>query len=136
MIEQYCSAISFLLSSCPVVKTKLILFARLVTTVVDLGPPADWVKINVRETVSSSKIPSISTLCLLALPLTVMFLHKQKDCFEIYALVPGLLREEVCTSRTACSVAMFYCTQMPPPPEPPTRPPPPGKSGSVQMSSL
>lgn len=25
---------------------------RVVTTVVDLGPPADWVKINVRETVS------------------------------------------------------------------------------------
>ncbi|KAG5613654.1 hypothetical protein H5410_024935 [Solanum commersonii] len=49
-------------------ETKLILFARLVTTVVDLGPPADWVKINVRET---------------------------RDCFEIYALVPGLLREEV-----------------------------------------
>nr|KAJ0209233.1 hypothetical protein LSAT_V11C400226850 [Lactuca sativa] len=32
------------------------------------GPPANWVKINVRET---------------------------KDCFEVYALVPGLLREEV-----------------------------------------
>ncbi|KAJ8540804.1 hypothetical protein K7X08_001620 [Anisodus acutangulus] len=41
---------------------------QLVTTVVDLGPPADWVKINVRET---------------------------RDCFEVYALVPGLLREEV-----------------------------------------
>ncbi|KAL6996027.1 AT-rich interactive domain-containing protein 5 [Sarracenia purpurea var. burkii] len=41
---------------------------QLVTTVVDIGPPADWVKINVRET---------------------------KDCFEVYALVPGLLREEV-----------------------------------------
>ncbi|XP_058070117.1 AT-rich interactive domain-containing protein 3-like isoform X2 [Magnolia sinica] len=36
--------------------------------VVDIGPSADWVKINVRRT---------------------------KDCFEIYALVPGLLREEV-----------------------------------------
>ncbi|KAJ0965012.1 hypothetical protein J5N97_026150 [Dioscorea zingiberensis] len=36
--------------------------------VVDVGPPADWVKINVRTT---------------------------KDCFEVYALVPGLLREEV-----------------------------------------
>ncbi|CAH2067595.1 unnamed protein product [Thlaspi arvense] len=36
--------------------------------VIDVGPPADWVKINVRET---------------------------KDCFEIFALVPGLLREEV-----------------------------------------
>lgn len=41
---------------------------QVVTTIVDLGPPADWVKINVRET---------------------------KDCFEVYALVPGLLREEV-----------------------------------------
>ncbi|KAL9312502.1 hypothetical protein ACSQ67_017954 [Phaseolus vulgaris] len=43
---------------------------RLITAVVDIGPPADWVKINVRET---------------------------KDCFEVYALVPGLLREEVST---------------------------------------
>ncbi|KAK7351835.1 hypothetical protein VNO77_11565 [Canavalia gladiata] len=41
---------------------------QLVAAVVDIGPPADWVKINVRET---------------------------KDCFEVYALVPGLLREEV-----------------------------------------
>ncbi|GAV65820.1 HSP20 domain-containing protein/ARID domain-containing protein [Cephalotus follicularis] len=41
---------------------------QLITEVVDVGPPADWVKINVRET---------------------------KDCFEVYALVPGLLREEV-----------------------------------------
>lgn len=41
---------------------------QLVTNVVDVGAPADWVKINVRET---------------------------KDSFEVYALVPGLLREEV-----------------------------------------
>ncbi|KAL2522056.1 AT-rich interactive domain-containing protein 5-like [Forsythia ovata] len=41
---------------------------QLVTTVVDVGPPADWVKINIRET---------------------------EDSFEVYALVPGLLREEV-----------------------------------------
>ncbi|PRQ19418.1 putative transcription factor & chromatin remodeling ARID family [Rosa chinensis] len=41
---------------------------QVVTNIVDLGPPADWVKISVRET---------------------------KDCFEVYALVPGLLREEV-----------------------------------------
>ncbi|GAB4833052.1 AT-rich interactive domain-containing protein 5 [Ancistrocladus abbreviatus] len=41
---------------------------QLLATVVDVGPPADWVKINVRES---------------------------KDCFEVYALVPGLLREEV-----------------------------------------
>ncbi|XP_034676008.1 AT-rich interactive domain-containing protein 6 [Vitis riparia] len=41
---------------------------QLDATVADVGAPADWVKINVRET---------------------------KDCFEVYALVPGLLREEV-----------------------------------------
>ncbi|KAJ0489244.1 putative transcription factor & chromatin remodeling ARID family [Helianthus annuus] len=39
-----------------------------VTTIADVGPPANWVKINVLVT---------------------------KDCFEVYALVPGLLREEV-----------------------------------------
>ncbi|KAJ1259949.1 hypothetical protein BS78_10G194500 [Paspalum vaginatum] len=38
------------------------------SVVIDMGPPADWVKINVRRT---------------------------KDCYEVYALVPGLLREEV-----------------------------------------
>ncbi|KAL5713732.1 AT-rich interactive domain-containing protein 3 [Ranunculus cassubicifolius] len=38
------------------------------TDVADIGPAADWVKISVRRT---------------------------KDCFEVYALVPGLLREEV-----------------------------------------
>ncbi|GAV85414.1 HSP20 domain-containing protein/ARID domain-containing protein [Cephalotus follicularis] len=38
------------------------------TAVVDIGAPADWVKINVQRT---------------------------KDCFEVYALVPGLLRDEV-----------------------------------------
>ncbi|CAN8271280.1 unnamed protein product [Cochlearia groenlandica] len=37
-------------------------------TVVDVGPPADWVKINVQ---------------------------RMQDCFEVYALVPGLIREEV-----------------------------------------
>ncbi|XP_078161925.1 AT-rich interactive domain-containing protein 3-like [Carex rostrata] len=37
-------------------------------SIVDEGPPADWVKVNVKKT---------------------------KDCYEIYALVPGLLREEV-----------------------------------------
>lgn len=41
---------------------------QIMTSVVDVGPPADWVKISVREA---------------------------KDCFEVYALVPGLLREEV-----------------------------------------
>ncbi|OMO55668.1 hypothetical protein CCACVL1_27105 [Corchorus capsularis] len=42
--------------------------AHVETAVVDIGPPADWVKINVQKT---------------------------KECFEVYALVPGLLREEV-----------------------------------------
>ncbi|KAJ4714005.1 AT-rich interactive domain protein [Melia azedarach] len=42
--------------------------SQLDVDVVDIGPPADWVKINVQKT---------------------------KDCFEVYALVPGLLREEV-----------------------------------------
>ncbi|XP_044475617.1 AT-rich interactive domain-containing protein 5-like isoform X2 [Mangifera indica] len=41
---------------------------QLVTDIVDIGTLADWVKINVRET---------------------------RDCYEVYALVPGLLREEV-----------------------------------------
>ncbi|KAE8702188.1 AT-rich interactive domain-containing protein 3 [Hibiscus syriacus] len=41
---------------------------RLDTMVVDIGAPADWVKVNVQKTV---------------------------DCYEVYALVPGLLREEV-----------------------------------------
>ncbi|EFJ16229.1 hypothetical protein SELMODRAFT_445202 [Selaginella moellendorffii] len=36
--------------------------------VIDEGPQADWVKINV---------------------------HQTRECFEVYALVPGLLREEV-----------------------------------------
>ncbi|KAF2605833.1 hypothetical protein F2Q68_00046561 [Brassica cretica] len=39
-----------------------------IAEVIDVGPPADWVKITVRET---------------------------KDCFEIFALIPGLLREEI-----------------------------------------
>uniref|UniRef100_K4AUN4 SHSP domain-containing protein n=1 Tax=Solanum lycopersicum TaxID=4081 RepID=K4AUN4_SOLLC len=41
---------------------------RLDVQVVDVGPPADWVKINVRAT---------------------------NDSFEVYALVPGLLRDEL-----------------------------------------
>ncbi|GKV33357.1 hypothetical protein SLEP1_g41878 [Rubroshorea leprosula] len=41
---------------------------QLVTEVVDIGPPACWVKINECEA---------------------------KDFFEVYALVPGLLREEI-----------------------------------------
>ncbi|CAI0427076.1 unnamed protein product, partial [Linum tenue] len=36
--------------------------------VIDVGPPAEWVKVNVQRT---------------------------NDCYEVYALVPGLLREEV-----------------------------------------
>ncbi|GAA0173886.1 DNA-binding transcription factor [Lithospermum erythrorhizon] len=52
----------------PVKAARTEAYKQLVTSVVDVGPPADWVKINVRET---------------------------KDGFEVYALVPGLLHEEV-----------------------------------------
>lgn len=38
------------------------------TMVIDIGPPAEWVKINVQ---------------------------KLNDCFEVYGLIPGLLRDEV-----------------------------------------
>ncbi|EXB56259.1 AT-rich interactive domain-containing protein 5 [Morus notabilis] len=63
---------------------------QVVTSVVDIGPPADWVKINVRETIIALLIkPSVSVLS----KFTVFY--SQKDCFEVYALVPGLLREEV-----------------------------------------
>ncbi|XP_047323081.1 AT-rich interactive domain-containing protein 6-like [Impatiens glandulifera] len=52
----------------PVKSARIDTAKPLVTTVVDIGPPADWVKINVFES---------------------------KECYEVYALVPGLLREEV-----------------------------------------
>ncbi|KAK1400287.1 AT-rich interactive domain-containing protein 5 [Heracleum sosnowskyi] len=52
----------------PVKAARMETSKQLVSSVVDVGPPADWVKISVRE---------------------------HKDCFEVYALVPGLLREEV-----------------------------------------
>ncbi|KAF7833675.1 AT-rich interactive domain-containing protein 6-like [Senna tora] len=52
---------------------------QLDTAVVDVGPPADWVKINVQKT---------------------------KDCFEVYALVPGLLREEV--TNILLGLSFFY----------------------------
>ncbi|XP_022855358.1 AT-rich interactive domain-containing protein 6-like isoform X3 [Olea europaea var. sylvestris] len=52
----------------PVKAARTETYKQLVTTVVDVGPPADWVKINICET---------------------------NDSFEVYALVPGLLREEV-----------------------------------------
>ncbi|XP_074368973.1 AT-rich interactive domain-containing protein 6-like [Apium graveolens] len=52
----------------PVKAARMETFKQLVSSVVDVGPPADWVKISVRE---------------------------HRDCFEVYALVPGLLREEV-----------------------------------------
>ncbi|XP_022739272.1 AT-rich interactive domain-containing protein 3-like isoform X2 [Durio zibethinus] len=47
--------------------------AHVETEIVDIGPPADWVKIKVQKT---------------------------KDSFEVYALVPGLLREEVSSQYT------------------------------------
>jgi len=62
--------------------------------VVDIGPPADWVKINVQKTVSLSCVWIEYNLFN-----QVIYSSRescvQKDCFEVYALVPGLLREEV-----------------------------------------
>ncbi|KAM7259987.1 hypothetical protein ACFE04_008865 [Oxalis oulophora] len=43
-------------------------YRQLIPEVLDIGHPADWVKINVRET---------------------------RTCFEVYALIPGLLRDEI-----------------------------------------
>ncbi|KAL5976937.1 hypothetical protein ACLOJK_021274 [Asimina triloba] len=56
------------------------IFSRVDAVVADIGPAADWVKINVRRTRSLN---------------IAIHLFMQNDCFEIYALVPGLLREEV-----------------------------------------
>lgn len=70
---------------------------RLDTSVVDIGPPADWVKINVQKTVSLSCVWIAYNLFNY-----VIYSSRescvQKDCFEVYALVPGLLREEVIKS--------------------------------------
>ncbi|CAI9104842.1 OLC1v1003619C3 [Oldenlandia corymbosa var. corymbosa] len=54
---------------------------QLETMVVDIGTPADWVKINVQKT---------------------------KDCFEVYALVPGLLREEVLKKDLFSGCCVFH----------------------------
>lgn len=76
----------------------------MITTVVDVGPPADWVKINVRETVSVFALSFVILVLLKMIKLLGIFcwdpdyvhgISAQKDCFEVYALVPGLLREEV-----------------------------------------
>ncbi|KAL4279804.1 hypothetical protein GQ457_03G004960 [Hibiscus cannabinus] len=58
------SATELVVRSAPVKSKKL----QLDTMVVDIGAPADWVKVNVQKTANS---------------------------YEVYALVPGLLREEV-----------------------------------------
>lgn len=69
------------------------LAARLDTAVVDVGPPADWVKVNVQKTVSS--VLKYNIIFIFNLLIAMKFFFLQKDCFEVYALVPGLLREEV-----------------------------------------
>lgn len=63
-------------------------FARISTpgdsgavSVVDEGQPADWVRVNVR---------------------------KSEDMFEIYALVPGLLREEIRVQCEGCGKVVVY----------------------------
>ncbi|KAK8562682.1 hypothetical protein V6N12_010755 [Hibiscus sabdariffa] len=58
------SATELVVPSAPLKSKKL----QLDTMVVDIGAPADWVKVNVQKTANS---------------------------YEVYALVPGLLREEV-----------------------------------------
>lgn len=71
--------------------------------VVDVGAPADWVKINVQKTVSPFMhhllLPPKVLFFFLIFYLWLILISfdkstMQKDCFEVYALVPGLLREE------------------------------------------
>lgn len=78
--------------------------SRMDPMVVDVGPSADWVKVNVRQTVRRSDLTCMNIwwwCCVVnciwnqLLTLNVIYAYAQKDCFEIYALVPGLLREEV-----------------------------------------
>jgi len=79
----------------------------LAAEVVDVGPVADWVKINVKESVSNfcqrlKKRQKLANWMFVSnmefLPnLFSFFLNSQKDSFEIFALVPGLLRKEVST---------------------------------------
>lgn len=68
--------------------------------VVDIGPSADWVKINVQRTVCLSCTYLSSIICWIFIILLMVLTSfsnptAQKDCYEVYALVPGLLREEV-----------------------------------------
>ncbi|KAK4736980.1 hypothetical protein R3W88_000677 [Solanum pinnatisectum] len=73
-------------SSVSDVKINFFPYAKSDVQVVDVGPPADWVKINVREIVNYAFHFShviCNDLC------------KHNDSFEVSALVPGLLRDEV-----------------------------------------
>ncbi|GLT29234.1 hypothetical protein SLA2020_041130 [Shorea laevis] len=58
------STLEHAVQSCQFKSTK----PQLDTMVIDIGPPAEWVKFNVQ---------------------------KLNDCFEVYGLIPGLLRDEV-----------------------------------------
>ncbi|XP_048593256.1 AT-rich interactive domain-containing protein 3-like isoform X5 [Brassica napus] len=64
-------------------------------TVVDVGPPADWVKINVQRTVCYYLENLSNPPTLFYVLINSLFKCPQEDCFEVYALVPGLVREEV-----------------------------------------
>ncbi|XP_033131355.1 AT-rich interactive domain-containing protein 3 isoform X1 [Brassica rapa] len=64
-------------------------------TVVDVGPPADWVKINVQRTVCCYLENLSNPPTLFYVLINILFKCPQEDCFEVYALVPGLVREEV-----------------------------------------
>ena len=70
-------------------------FGRLDTMVIDIGAPADWVKINVQKTVGLSFVLFLGQCAILLLSMTLYLSLSQIDCYEVYALVPGFLREEV-----------------------------------------
>ncbi|XP_022743914.1 AT-rich interactive domain-containing protein 6-like isoform X2 [Durio zibethinus] len=68
---------------------------QLDTMVINIGAPADWVKINVQKTVSLSHLLFLEQCAISLLSMNLSLSFSQIDCYEVYALVPGLLREEV-----------------------------------------
>ena len=80
--------------------------------VIDIGAPADWVKINVQKTVGLSFVLFLGQCAILLLSMTLYLSLSQIDCYEVYALVPGLLREEVSISQdySPFSYVMFTST--------------------------
>ena len=77
-------------------------------TVVDVGPPADWVKINVQRTVCYYLENLSNPPTLFYVLINSLFKCPQEDCFEVYALVPGLVREEVSSFSHTLGVESMY----------------------------